>query len=179
LINLSLEIFTRILLLPGILDDPAVDDFVKFGIFESLIQIIETYAVKYTRLKENDNINFNKNTNTISSVFFIISELISSQTYTVNIFTDECIPKFIAAGLLNCIVKIYDSPIFCDKIFTPNVCDVHINVCFIDVFLNMVKSLCVFDVKIIQQFRLLGILSNSDFFSALPADLRSHVFVLM
>jgi hypothetical protein len=142
-----------------------VDTFVDLGICELLIQIIETYAVKYTPIQENDDSIFNKNTNIISSAFFIISELISFRSW--NIFSHEYISRFIAAGLLNCIVKIYNSPLFCDEMFFPR------GVC------NMIESLCVFDVNIIQQFRLKGILRNSDFFRALPTGLRSHVFVLM
>jgi hypothetical protein len=144
-----------------------VDTFVELGICELLIHIIEIYAVKCTPIKENDDSIFNKNTNTniISSAFLIISELISFRSW--NVFSHEYISRFVAVGLLNCIVKIYNSPIFCDEMFFPRGVR------------NMIESLCVFDVNIIQQFRLLGIPRNSDFFRALPTGLRSHIFVLM
>jgi len=111
-----------------------MDCFVQYGICEALISFIGEYK------GETD-----YNEYSFLYAFNIINQLTSAQ------FTeDDTISRFVAAGLLNCLVTVYNSS-------TVSL--------FADPFLEIVFNLCDFDENFIHQFNLLGIPRNSYFFS--------------
>jgi hypothetical protein len=115
-----------------------MDSFVQLGICELLISMIEIY------------VSTGEGDNSIEFVFYIINELVR--------YCDETLSIFIDAGILNCLVNIYNSPLYVKHSLWCSIIDI-------------VKSICVFDVNIIHQFNLLGIDRDSTFFNALPENL--------
>lgn len=137
-----------------------MDCFVQFGICEVLISYIGEYM------------NNGSNDCSMSFILRIIQQLTSAQ------FTDDdTMSRFVAAGLLNCLVTVY-------KLYSirlnssgwyslePPLHEFFFKVAFIHQFnpplLGIVSNLCEFDVHFIHQFNLLGIPRDSFFFSNLP-----------
>jgi hypothetical protein len=119
-----------------------MDCFVQFGICEALISFIGEYKGEID----------NENDLSILLVFNIIKRLTSAE------FTeDDTTSRFVAAGLLNCLVTVYNS--YFDTVFE-------------DPFLEIVFNLCDFDENFIHQFNLLGVPRNSYFFSNVPYGLE-------
>lgn len=114
-----------------------VDTFVDFGICELLINIIEIYPIT-----ENDGYDV------IQLACYIIADITSFRSFGKN--SHEYMLKFIAEGIVNCLVKLYNSP-FYKSYLRRTVREV-------------VKSLCAFDMNVIEQFDVLGISWDSNFF---------------
>lgn len=137
-----------------------VNTFVDFGICDLLINIIETYSIAenyaYDRhATKKYSFKHNTNENIIQLACYIIDEMTSY--YSFGEYSHEYILKFIAGGMVNCLVKFYNSP-FYEGWLARTV-------------RGIVKSLCVFDLTFIQQFDVLGISRDSNFFWDLPENL--------
>jgi hypothetical protein len=100
-----------------------IDTLVQLGICELFISTIEIY------------ISTGEGDNSIDLVFYIINELVS--------YNDETLSIFIDAGVLNCLVKIYNSTLYVKHSLWLSITEI-------------VKGLQ-FIIIIIHQFILLGI----------------------
>lgn len=111
-----------------------METFVELGICELLISMIEIY------------VSTGEGDNSIEFVFHIIDELVRCHYQSLLIFIDT--------GLLNCLVNIYNSPLYVKHSLWFSINDI-------------LKCLWAFDVNIIHQFNLLGVDTSSTFFNAI------------
>jgi hypothetical protein len=140
-----------------------MDKFVEMGLCEILIQVIEMYSIaenygydRYPTVKSG--FKYNTNQNVIQLALYIIDDFHSRHSFGhFSYIHKKYISKFITAGIVNCFVKLYNSPFYEDSLAG----DVR----------DIIESLCKFDVNIIEQFNLLGISRDSTLFWHLPEDL--------
>jgi hypothetical protein len=137
-----------------------MDTFVEMGLCEALIQIIEMYSVAEnygydSYATTTCGFKHNTNENVIQLALNIIDDFHSRHSF--GHLSNEYISKFITAGIVNCFVKLYNSPFY----ETWSARTVR----------KIIEPLCKFDVTIIQQFNFLGISRDSNLFWRLPEDL--------